>query len=217
MGVIALLHQGNTEGTGVDGDLGDKAVVAVCGLDRGAFEGLAVTDQLIQSRSPAWDLTDHPGLEHLAELLEMHLVEEVEERRIRRPALEVQAQHLVQRLPVPLGEGLKITRAPAVTEDPEHHHQQQVPLRVAHPTPEAAIGDGLEEADQVGISAELNGRGCGLGHREGARPASKPDSSKAAKGELDRLSGGPDDRAHCQCGLLLQASHGAGSQDCGGL
>ena len=103
MGVVALLRQGDTEGTGINGDLCHEAVVAVGGLDRGAFEGLAITDQLVQSRCPAWDLADHPGLEHLAELLEMRLVEEVQERRIRRPALEVQAQRLVQGFPVPFG------------------------------------------------------------------------------------------------------------------
>jgi len=108
MGVVSLLRQGDTEGTGVDGDLSDKAVIAVWGLDRGAFESLAITDQLILSRCPTWDLADHPGLEYLAELLELRLVEEIEERRIRRPALEIQAQRLVQRFPVPLGEGLQI-------------------------------------------------------------------------------------------------------------
>lgn len=191
MCVVALLRQGDTKGTGVDGDLRDKAVVAVGGLDRGAFEGFSVTDQLIQSRCPAWDLTDHPGLEHLAELLQMRLVEQVEERRIRRPALEVQAQCLVQRFPVSLGEGLQIPGAPAVTEDPEHRHQQQVPLRVADPSPLPAIGDGFEEADQIGISTEINGRGDSLGHREEARLASKPSRDGAAKGAPDRLSGGP--------------------------
>ncbi len=108
MGVVALLRQGDTKGTGVDGDLSHEPVVAVSSLDRGAFEGLAITDQLIQSRCPTWDLADHPGLEHLAELLEMRLVEEVQERRIRRPGIEVQAQCLVQRFPVPFGEGLQI-------------------------------------------------------------------------------------------------------------
>ncbi|WP_221625463.1 hypothetical protein [Synechococcus sp. HK01-R] len=108
MGVVSLLRQGDTEGTGVDGDLGDKPVVTVSSLDRGAFEGLAITDQLFQSRCPTWDLLDHPGLAHLAELLQVSLVEQVEERGICRPALEIQAQRLVQRLSVPLGEGLQI-------------------------------------------------------------------------------------------------------------
>ena len=119
MGVVAFLHQGDTKGTGVDGDLSHEPVVAVSSLDRGAFEGLAVTDQLIQSRCPAWDLADHPGLEHLAERLQVGLVEEVEECRIRRPSLEIQTQRLVQHFPVPFGEGLQITGAPAVTEDAE--------------------------------------------------------------------------------------------------
>jgi len=108
MGVVSLLRQGNTEGTGVDGDLSHEPVVAVSSLNRGAFEGLAVTDQLIESRCSAWDLADHPGLEHLAELLEMRLVEQIEEGGICRPALEIQAQSLVQRFPVPFGEGLQI-------------------------------------------------------------------------------------------------------------
>ena len=54
----------------------------------------------------------------------------------------------------------------------------------------ACLPDGHKEADQVDISAEINGRGCGLWHREGARPASKPGIGGAAKGVLDRLSGG---------------------------
>ena len=63
---------------------------------------------------------------------------------------------------------------------------------VADPTAIAAVGDGLEEADQVGISTEINGGDCGFGHREGACPASKPGTGGAAKGALGRLSGGPD-------------------------
>jgi len=108
MGVVALLRQGDSKGTGVDGDLSDKAVIAVWGLDPGAFEGLAITGQLIQSRCPTGDLADHPGLQHLAELLQVSLVEQVEEGGICRPALEIQAERLVQRFPVPLGEGFQI-------------------------------------------------------------------------------------------------------------
>lgn len=78
MGVIALLRQGSTAATGAGGGLGDKAVVAVDGLERGAFDGLAITDQLIQSRFPSWDLAIHPSLEHLTELLQVDLVEQVE-------------------------------------------------------------------------------------------------------------------------------------------
>jgi len=94
MGVVSLLRQGDTKSSGVDGDLSHEPMVTICGLDRGEFEGLAVTDQLIQSRCPTWDLADHRGLERLAEL-PSDLVEEVKESGIRRPALEVQAQRTV--------------------------------------------------------------------------------------------------------------------------
>ena len=99
---------GDTKGTGVEGDLSDKAVIAVWGLDRGACEGLAITDQLIQSRCTTWDLADHQGLQNLAELLQVSLVEWVEEGGICQPALGIQAGRLVQRLSVPLGEDLQI-------------------------------------------------------------------------------------------------------------
>jgi len=62
---------------------------------------------------------------------------------------------------MPLGKSLQITGAAAATEDPEHRHEQQKPLRVADPTVEAAVGYGLllrrslrlEEADQIGCSS----------------------------------------------------------------
>ena len=55
-------------------DLSDKAVVAVLCLDGRSPQGLAVTDQLVQTACPPWDLADHPGLEHLAEFLQVGLV-----------------------------------------------------------------------------------------------------------------------------------------------
>jgi hypothetical protein len=35
---------------------------------------LAVADQLVQTTFPTWDLADHPGLQHLAKLLQLGLV-----------------------------------------------------------------------------------------------------------------------------------------------
>ena len=100
--VIRGLGQGHAEGSGVDGDLGNEPVVAVFCLDGGAPQGFAVADQLVQTLCPTWDLGDHPGLQHLAEFLQVGLVEQVEKGGIGGPALEVQAQRLVQRFPVPL-------------------------------------------------------------------------------------------------------------------
>ncbi len=107
------------------------------------------THQLVETDGAAWDLADHPGLQHLPELLQMGLIEQVEKGCIRRPTLELQAQRLVQRLSVPPGKRLQIPRTAAAAQDPEHRHQQQEPLGVTHPATVAAVRDGLEEADQI--------------------------------------------------------------------
>jgi len=172
VGVIGRLGQRHPKGSGVDGDLSNEPVVAVFCLDGGASQGFAVTDQLVQTLGTTWDLADHPGLQHLAEFLQVGLVEQVEKGGVRRPALEVQAQGLVENFTVPLllrrslrlGEGLQIAGAPAAAQDPQHRDQQQEPLRVTHPTPVAAIGNGLEEADQIIRCGLIDCGGKGFGH-----------------------------------------------------
>jgi hypothetical protein len=116
------------------------------------------THQLVETVLPTRDLADHPGLEHLAELPEVSLIEQVQGGGIGGPAPEVQAERLVQSLSVPPGKGLEIPGTPAAAQDPEHRHQQQKPLRVADPTAVATVRDGLEEADQI-IRCGLSG--CG--------------------------------------------------------
>ena len=170
VGVIGLLGQSHTKGSGIDRDLGHKVVVALIGQARGAPQGLAVTHQLVQTACPARDLADHPGLEHLPEFLQVGLVKQVQEGGIGRPALEIQAQGLVQRLAVPLGESLQIARAAAPTEDPEHRHQQQEPLRVTHPATVTTVRDRLEEADQVRRCRLIDCDGIGGGHRQRRDP-----------------------------------------------
>ena len=167
MGVIGLLCQGNAQSAGVDGALSNESVIAILGLDGRAPQGLAVADQLVQTTFPTWDLADHPGLVHLPEFLQMGLIEQVEEGRIRWPALEIQAQGpgsappgAVWRTP------LQITRAPAAAQDSEHRHQQQEPLRVTHPPAVTAIGDRLEEGDQIIRCAQISYSGADFGHRE---------------------------------------------------
>ena len=54
----------------------------------------------------------------------MHLVEEVEERRIRWPALAAQDHRLVQCLSVLLGEDFQMALASSLTENREHRDQQ---------------------------------------------------------------------------------------------
>ena len=151
MGVVGRLGQGDAKSAGIDRDLGDKPVTAIHDLHCRAPQGFAVTHQLVLTLCTVWDLTDHPGLEHLAVasgfceavFLQMCLIEQVEEGGIRRPAFEIQAQRLVQLLPMPPGKSLQITGAAAAAQDPQHRHRQQEPLRVTNPTAVATVGDGL--------------------------------------------------------------------------
>ena len=143
-GVVDRLGQGDTKGPCLDRHLGDKPVTAVLSLHRGAPQGLAVTHQLVKSLAPTCDLADHRGQQQLAQLLQVCLIEQVEKGGITGPAPEIQPQRLVQLLPMPPGKSLKVTRAAAATEDPQHRKQQQEPLWVAHPTAVAAnsFGEG---------------------------------------------------------------------------
>ena len=93
----------------------------------------------------------------------MGLLEQVQEGGIRWPTLENQAQRLVEGLPVPAGKSLQITGAAAAAQDPQDCHQQQERLRVANPTTIAAIGDGLEVADQVIRNGLINCSRAGFG------------------------------------------------------
>jgi len=47
------------------------------------------------------------------------------------------------------GESLIITVAAAATQDFQHRHEEQEPLRVMNPTPVATIRDGIEKANQI--------------------------------------------------------------------
>jgi len=150
MGVVGRLGKCDAERPGYDRHQGDKPVTAaIFRLHGRAAERLAITHQLVQTLCPTWDLADHPGLQHLTKLLQVGLIEQVEEGGIGGTSLEVQAERLVQRLPVPPGKGFQITGAAATAQDPQHRHQQQKPLRITHPAAVAAIRDGLEGADQV--------------------------------------------------------------------
>jgi len=77
-GVVTLLGQGDVKSPGVHCDLGDKAVDALIPLGRRAEQDLAVADPLLQTLCAARDLADHPGLQHLAELLELGHIEKME-------------------------------------------------------------------------------------------------------------------------------------------
>ncbi len=198
-GVVGLLGQGDAEGTGVEGDLGDKPMAAIASFEGGAAQGLPVAHQLVQTLCPTRDLADHPGLQHLAVacgfceavLLQVGLVEQVEKGGIRGPSLVVQAQRLVESPPVPTRKPLQITGAAAAAEDAQHRHQQQKPLGISNPPTEPPIGDGLEEADQVAWRLITPCGGVGFGHGGQPFPPTEPHAGRAAKGSSDKLLGGP--------------------------
>jgi len=73
------------------------------------------------------------------------LIEQVEKGGVRRPSLEIQAQRLVEHLPMPPSERLEITGAAAAAQDPQDRNQQQEPLWIAHPTAVATIWDNPED------------------------------------------------------------------------
>ena len=54
VGVVGLLGQGDAKCSGIDRHMGHKTVVALLSLDGQAAQGLAVTDQLVQTVGPAW-------------------------------------------------------------------------------------------------------------------------------------------------------------------
>ncbi len=68
---------------------------------------------------------------------------------------------------------------------------KQEPLREANSTPVAAIGDGLEEADQNIRNGLIGCSRAGLGHWQGEIPLTQSNPDRPAKGYADRLLGGP--------------------------
>jgi hypothetical protein len=180
--VVRLLSQGDAKGPGIDRHLGDKPVTAVLSLHRGAPQGLAVTHQLVQTLAPTWDLTDDPGLEHIRTPAGGPCCSRqasakryrYKEGGIGGPALEIQAQRLVQLLPMLAGKGLQITGAAAAAQNPQHRHQQQEPLGLAHPTGEPPIRNGLEEVDVIARSALIVCGEIGFGHGAEPFPPTEP-------------------------------------------
>ena len=92
---------------------------------------------------------------------------------------------------MPPSKGFQITGAAAAAQDPQHRHQQQEPLWVAHPTAVAAIGDGLEKADQVISSGLIDCSGAGFGQWKGGIPLTKPNADRPRKSRMDRPLGSP--------------------------
>ena len=71
------------------------------------------------------------------------------------------AERLAQHLAAPPGKNLEIPRTSAALRMPSTANKQQEPRRVRRPTAGVAIGDGLEEAEQILRFSLINcSRGC---------------------------------------------------------
>ena len=87
-----------------------------------------------------------------------------------------------------LGKTLHPKQGTLVAQDGEDPHQQHPPLRVAHPTPLAAVGQRLEEVDQIGCGrGVLQWRGQGCAARRGQQTA----ALESPLGLLGQTSNGP--------------------------
>jgi len=79
------------------------------------------------------------------------------ERRVRWRLAEIGSQQLVERLPVAFGESLHSHQRALAAQDREDRHQQHPPLREADAAAHPAIGQRLEEADQIACSSRRGG------------------------------------------------------------
>jgi hypothetical protein len=158
---VAGLSDRHAQGCGVQRHLGDeRGSAATGGFNR--TSQVAVTDQLIVTACPAWDLSNRPVTDCGADGSNIHLQKEVAEGGIGGRTLELDPKRLREHGMMAPGKTLQITHALAFAQDAEHRHQQQVPGRDSDALTHAGIGDDLEEADQVEI-------GCGSSdfrHRE---------------------------------------------------
>jgi hypothetical protein len=89
---------------------------------------------------------------------------------------------------VPLAEQQQVV---SFLADTEHGHQQKLQFQVKDTAAVAAIRNGLEEADQIGISPEINSRSCGLEHRGEAGPASKQVVTEAQRATCTAFKSAP--------------------------
>ena len=62
------------------------------------------------------------------------------------------AEQLVERLAVAFGKTLHPEQRTLIAEDGQDRHQQHPPQRIANPPTQTAIGERLEETDQISCS-----------------------------------------------------------------
>jgi hypothetical protein len=103
----------------------------------------------------------------------------------------VGAEQLVERLAVALGKTLHPEQRTLVAQNGQDRHQQHPPLRVANPTAHAAIGQRLEEADQIRCSGWVLERQGQRDSRRDTAHQTGADCRGSRQGYWDRLLMGP--------------------------
>ena len=96
-------------------------------------------------------------------------------------------QRLIQCSVMTECKALKIPQALAAAQDPEHRHQEQKPLRKAHPASHPSVRDRLQETDQVGRGIDRRG----FWQRGDPLPPTKPNRRSPGELSCDGLSISP--------------------------
>ena len=154
IGGVGALGDRHAQAVGIKADLGNETRCAGGGFNDGAPQGLAVAHQSVHSLCHA-RLRRHPLLQQGLKALHIQLSKQQPEGRVRRRLGDVGAQQLVERLAVAFGKTLHAHQRALIAENGEDRHQQHPPLRIANAPAHAAIGQRLEEADQIGCSRRL--------------------------------------------------------------
>jgi hypothetical protein len=185
---VGALGDGHTQAVGVEAHLGDKTRSAGSGFIDRAPQGFAITDQGVNGLCYA-GLGRHPLLQQALKALHIQLGQQQPKRGVRWRLGDIGAKQLVEGLAVPLGKTLHAHQRALVAENGEDRHQQHPPLRIADPPTHAAIGQRLEEADQIGCSRRvLEWRG----QRDERRfPRKAAQMAAAVESDWDRLLMGP--------------------------
>lgn len=154
IGGVGALGDGHAQRVGVETQLSNKTHCAGNVFSDRAPQCLAVAHQSVD-RVCDTGLGRHPLLQQGLESIHVALSQQQAEGGIRRRLGDVSAKQVVERLAVPFGEPLRAQQRTLAAQDGQDRHQQHPPLREAHPVAHAAVGQRLEEADQIGC-------GCGV-------------------------------------------------------
>ena len=154
VGGVGALGDGHAQRVGVETHLSNKTHCAGSVFSDRAPQRLTVAHQSVD-RVCDTGLGRHPLLEQGLESLHIELSQQQAEGGVRRRLGDVGAEQLVESVAVPFGETLYAQQRTLAAQDGEDRHQQHPPLREAHPTAHATVGQRLEKADQIGCGSRV--------------------------------------------------------------